>query len=306
MAIPLPAPARTRPRTAPRQIPAGPIRLLPYLASDPATSGRGCGPGKPGTAAAGSIFLAGGYSVASKSTERRSSYSSPAIVARRKRILEIARKLIAEKGYAAFNLGEVGARAGVAKQTVYNIFGTKERIIATAISEYFEEREGLIRYASSPGTLERMIERQIIATRASESMPNYLGALMAIYFSVDSDPDIWSVMHEVATYPHRGWIAALARDGLLQPWVDPATLTDDLAAHSNLALLDWCRGRIDTDRSLRRKVIGSLTIMAGSTIGVAHAQVTAKLDEIMAHGLPDYSGTLAAFIKAERQHPRLD
>jgi AcrR family transcriptional regulator len=246
-----------------------------------------------------------GINVASKASERRSSYSSPAIVARRKRILDIARALIAEKGYAQFNLGEVGTRAGVAKQTVYNIFGTRERIIATAISDYFEERESLIRYTSQPGTMERMIERLVVATRASESMPNYLGAVMAIYFSVDTDPDIWAAMHEVATYPHKAWIESLAAQGALQPWVEPAALIDDLAAHTSLALLDWCRGRLDTEQSIRQKVIGALTLAAGSTTGAASAEISAKLADIAANGLPDYSETLKAFARTEPDRPSI-
>ena len=108
--------------------------------------------------------------MATNASERRKGYSSPAIVARRKRILDITRTLIAEKGYAQFSVGEVGQRAGVAKQTIYNIFGTRERIIATAINDYFEERESAYRYASAPATMERMIERHVVASRASASM----------------------------------------------------------------------------------------------------------------------------------------
>lgn len=241
--------------------------------------------------------------MASKASERRSNYASPAIVARRKRILEIARELIAEKGYAQFNLGEVGQRAGVAKQTVYNIFGTRERIIATAISDYFEEREGLIRYTSQPATMDRMIERIVVATRASESMPHYLGAVMAIYFSLDTDPDMWAAMHRVATYPHKAWIESLAERQQLAAWVDPAVLVDDLAAHTSLALLDWCRGRIDTGLSIQRKVVGALTIVAGSTIGAARDEVLARLDDISRGGVPEFAQTLASFGQSDPDHP---
>lgn len=241
--------------------------------------------------------------MASRVSEKRSSYASPAIIARRKRILEIARELIAEKGYAQFNLGEVGQRAGVAKQTVYNIFGTRERIIATAINEYFEEREALIRYASQPATMERMIERLVVATRASESMPHYLGAVMAIYFSIDTDPDIWAAMHRVATYPHRAWIHAMAEQQQLQPWIDPDGLIDTLAAHTSFAVLDWCRGHIDTELSIHRKVVGTLTIVGGAMTGEAQAGVMAKLDEIHRHGIPDYAEALARFTQTDPDHP---
>lgn len=237
--------------------------------------------------------------MATNASERRKGYSSPAIVARRKRILDITRTLIAEKGYAQFSVGEVGQRAGVAKQTIYNIFGTRERIIATAINDYFEERESAFRYASQPATMERMIERHVVASRASASMPHYLGAMMAIYFALDTDPEIWDALHKVATYPHRGWIESLAERGALQPWIDPATLIDDLAAHANQALLDWCRGQVDSETSIRRKVLGSLTFVAGAATDQVRAEVLAKLDELARDGLPAYRSAPEALAPAE-------
>lgn len=226
--------------------------------------------------------------MATKATARRKGYSSPAIVARRKRILDITRAMIAEKGYAQFSVGELGQRADVAKQTIYNIFGTRERIVATAINDYFEERESSFSYASKPATMERMIERMIVATRASKSMPNYLGAMMAIYFSLDTDPEIWGALHAIAAYPHKAWIEALAASGALQAWVDPALLIDDIAAHTNVRLLEWCRGQVDMETSIQRKVVGALTLVAGAADGPVRDDVLRVLGELRADGLPQY------------------
>ncbi len=243
--------------------------------------------------------------MATNASERRKGYSSPAIVARRKRILDITRALIAEKGYAQFSVGEVGQRAGVAKQTIYNIFGTRERIIATAINDYFEERESAYRYASLPATMERMIERHVVATRASASMPHYLGAMMAIYFALDTDQEIWGALHKVATYPHQGWIESLAQRGALHAWIDPVTLIDDLAAHANQALLDWCRNQVDTETSIRRKVFGALTLVAGATIDPVRAQILDKLGELARDGLPGYRFAPEAQALLETDRPAI-
>jgi AcrR family transcriptional regulator len=226
--------------------------------------------------------------LSTKPAERRASYSSPAIVARRKRILDLTRALIAERGYVQFSVGELGLRAGVAKQTIYNIFGSKERMIATAINEYFKEREESIPYTSRPATMERMIERVVIAGRRSQLMPNYLAALMAIYHSVDTDPDIWNAIHSVSTYPQAAWIESLAERGQLQPWIDPVVLIDEVAAQRNLILLEWCRGKLGDEESIHRKLVGALTLMAGATRGAARGKVEARLRQIIAEGLPAY------------------
>lgn len=54
---------------------------------------------------------------------------------RRRRILDVARKLTAEQGYEAVSMRTIAAKSGVAEKTLYNIFVTKDRLIATAAQE---------------------------------------------------------------------------------------------------------------------------------------------------------------------------
>ena len=67
--------------------------------------------------------------------DRPQTYSSPAIIERRRRILEETRKVIAEQGIAALSMNEIGQRAGVAKRTLYNAFQTRERIHEARMQE---------------------------------------------------------------------------------------------------------------------------------------------------------------------------
>jgi AcrR family transcriptional regulator len=226
--------------------------------------------------------------VSTPAARRPTSYASPGIIARRARILDLTRELIGEAGLAQFSIRELSVRAGVAKQTIYNTFETKERMIATAINEYFEQREDEVRYHSPQGTMERMIERTIIAGQRAARLPNYMAALMSIYFSYDPDADIWAAIQRSTTHAHKPWIERLAAEGLLQPWVDPEVLIADLALLRNGITFEWCRGRIGIDETLRRKVIGLLTAMAGATRPAVSKSIEARLEEIRVHGLPDY------------------
>ena len=66
-------------------------------------------------------------------------YKSNNMVERRLRILREARRMIAETDSIDFSLEELCARAGVAKNTIYNAFGNKENVIASAIQQYIED-----------------------------------------------------------------------------------------------------------------------------------------------------------------------
>jgi len=219
---------------------------------------------------------------------KRASYASPAILARRARILELTRELIGEQGLGGFSVSELGHRANVAKQTIYNIFQTKERMIATAINEYFEQREEEIRYRSPQGTMERMIERTMVAGLRGARMPNYMAALMTIYFSPEPDADIWAAVQRSTVHGHKPWIERLSGEGRLQSWVRPQVLIDDLALMRNAITFEWSRGRIGIEEALRRKVVGLLTGIAGSVREPVRGEVEARLEEIDRNGLPDY------------------
>jgi len=220
--------------------------------------------------------------------DRRTNYASPAILARRERILELARELISEQGYVSFSMKELGARAGVAKQTLYNIFQTKERLIASAITALFEINEAAVDYESKPGTMERMIERTLAVWTLSHPTAHYMSAIMAIYHSPDAAPDIWKTIHTVGCYSHAAWIESLAAADMLQPWVNVRTLIDDVTAYRDAIILAWCQKRLDDDEAQYRRVVGTLYMVLGATRGAAHAEIENRLAEITAKGLPPY------------------
>lgn len=213
-------------------------------------------------------------------------YSSPAIHARRRRILEETRKLIAERGLSGFSMDEICKRAGVAKRTLYNAFQTKERMIAIAIHEYFDRYISRIPYTAPPGTMQASIERMAFVIQRNRQIRNYINAIMSVYFSPDADQAIWSTMHSMAVESNLQWIQALKAKRQLQPWVDPARLADDVVRIEYAIIYDWCRGRIADDEIVVHLLTGHLTCMAGAARGAARREIEAKLLEIHESGVP--------------------
>ncbi|HYE50260.1 MAG TPA: TetR/AcrR family transcriptional regulator [Azospirillaceae bacterium] len=213
-------------------------------------------------------------------------YSSPAIHERRRRILDETRKLIAEKGLAAFSMDEICKRADVSKRTLYNAFQTKERMIAMAIHEYFDRYISRLPYTTEPGTLHRNIERMVFVVQRNRQIRNYISAIMSIYFSLDADGDIWRTMHSMAVTPNLQWIEALHAKRQLQPWVEPKRLADDIVRFEYTIIYDWCRGHVSDEMIIPNLVMTYLTLMAGATRGTARKEIEAMLQQFQADGIP--------------------
>jgi len=214
---------------------------------------------------------------------RSAGYSSPSIVARRHRILNETRKMIGEVGIANLSMDDVARRADVAKRTLYNAFQSKEHLIASAISKYFEDYASKIDYSTEEATLERMIERLVIVARRNVKIRNYTRALMNVYFASDVDPEIRQAIYEIASKSHEPWVRELDRKRQLQPWVDADELVADLVRLRYATAQAWAEGQIPHDRLVHEVLRCFFTYMAGVTTGTMRKQIVdvlASLDEL--------------------------
>ena len=217
--------------------------------------------------------------------ERPQTYSSPAILDRRRRILEETRQVIAEQGVSALSMNDIGQRAGVAKRTLYNAFQTRERMIAAAIQEYFDDYVGRISFASEPGTLNHNLERIVSVIQRNRKIPNYIRAIMALYFSPDADDDIWEAMHSLGMRHNREWIRNLADKKQLQPWIDVDSFVDDLVRFEYATINEWARQRIADDAIILRLIITYLTLVLGAVKGAARKEVETLLKDLVDRGV---------------------
>ena len=132
-------------------------------------------------------------------------YSSPQIQERRERILHEARKLIVEEGIEAFSIRKLCARAGVVQRTLYNAFHSKDRIIALAIWNAYEEAHRKTRYKTAPDTIEGVIDRMYSVNRRNLRTPNYARAIVQLYFAQGLGEDILEALRAMV-YFQRLWL----------------------------------------------------------------------------------------------------
>ncbi|MFT3714571.1 MAG: TetR/AcrR family transcriptional regulator [Gordonia sp. (in: high G+C Gram-positive bacteria)] len=101
--------------------------------------------------------------------------------ARRRDIMDAGRRLLSQQGYAALQMRDVAAGAGVSAGTVYTYFAAKEDLYAAlfveAVDEFCDQLEAIL---AAPGTPE-----QVFVQVATAYRDNY-----AVY---GRDLNIWSV-----------------------------------------------------------------------------------------------------------------
>jgi AcrR family transcriptional regulator len=221
-------------------------------------------------------------------------YASEAITGRRKRILKEARRLLGEKGFEGLTVRELCVRAGVAQRTLYNAFHNKDRIVALAIREAYDEFQRRASYASHPDTLDGVLQRTIAVNRRNFSAREYTKAVAALYFSPNTSRDIVRSLQDMAFNLH-GWLDRVEKDRQLEPWIRRDELETMFKNAEYATINDWVRGLIPDDDYLRRLVETILIIAGGACRGATKAQAVRMLKQIRATGkLPGYPADAVA------------
>jgi AcrR family transcriptional regulator len=212
---------------------------------------------------------------------RRGRYISDSILARRRRMLEVAKAMIAEGGPEGFTIRELGRRAKVSVTTIYATYGDKEGLIAAAIQDYYD---GLpVARARQATSLPALLAATDLAREAILANKAYARQYASLYFSSTVDPRIYKVIQETATasagqFP---WLQKAQRDGDLLPGVSIEQTMTLLANHRLMVLHDWAQGRISDDELGTATKIAFLTMARGVTCGPTQARVEAELKKLL-------------------------
>lgn len=207
-------------------------------------------------------------------------YASVSMQDRRRRILDAARRMVAERGMDGFSMRELGARANVAPRTLYNAFQSRDHLLAEAIREYFQDFVARHAYEEEAGTLKGTLERMDVVHRRNLEIKNYTRTIMALYFSINVDTKLWDTIHEILAEHQRLWLQRLSNDGMLRPGVDVDKAANRLTNLEYATMFQWCQDRIPDADFISSLKVTVLTYVAGVTQGEAMAEIQSALDDL--------------------------
>ena len=209
-------------------------------------------------------------------------YFSPMIIARRRRLLKETRHMIAEDGIDGFSIRKLCQRAGVAQRTLYNAFQNKDRLLALAIREAFDEYQAYVQAGSDPASLGGLLSRTIAINRRNFRVRNYTRAVCALYFAPTTPRDVWQTLQDMSLTANRAWLERRRDD--LQPWIDLDHFADALASVQYATINDWCLARLSDADYLPRLAENMLLLLVGAFRDAVADEARDYLDTIRRTG----------------------
>ena len=160
---------------------------------------------------------------------------------RRRRIIDAAFELGAERGYDAVQMRDVSASANVSLATIYRYFSSKDHLLAAAMTEWTAKLQARVAQSPPRGdtAADQLVDVLARACRAMARQPKLSAALVRALSSADAG------VQESAVEVQRQ-IATMA-EGILGD-LDPAVRADILAVLGHVwysTLVAWANGRSD-------------------------------------------------------------
>lgn len=216
--------------------------------------------------------------------DSKTAYDSPIMHARRKRILAEARALIAEKGYENFNIRELASRANVAQRTLYNAFGSKDLLVATAVQQSHADFHQNLVYEHPAETLTGRLERLVKVRKRELQIKNYTVAIMHIYNTVTSESVIRKQFRELPRASLKPLVTAISRMSFFAPGVTAEQFTERAITFNYAALSDWCNGTVSDEDMVKDAVETFLIVLVGMTRSAIRMEGRVWLKDVRSDG----------------------
>ncbi|MEO8550295.1 MAG: helix-turn-helix domain-containing protein [Kofleriaceae bacterium] len=198
---------------------------------------------------------------------------------RRERILDAARKLVAERGYDGLTMRDLARAAKVSVPTLYNLFGSKDAILVTEL-----EAVASTIARALPVTGDSVLARGRIAFDAGmqiiEASPAFFRAVIQMFMT--STETI-----EIRTRVEQGFVAAMAANlraaqaaGQLADWASPAIVARHMYQIHAAGFLGWGLGHIDFETFRAATLSGCAHLLAGVARGPFAMEVEAELRKL--------------------------
>jgi AcrR family transcriptional regulator len=202
---------------------------------------------------------------------------------RRRKILGVARDLIASQGFESFTLSELALLSGVSVPTIHNLFGKKHDVFEALCTEM------VVRVGEAVSNPE--IDDPVAAAEA------FIDNLLALYRDDETFYRAAFVAGErIGLFEHQLPSGIFAKslkiaqkicddaqnNGYLQGKINSDWLAEQLFGCQRLARQDWVNGYIDLERYRTQVLVGMYMIYAADATPRFHKRLCACIDDLIA------------------------
>lgn len=195
---------------------------------------------------------------------------------RRERVLETARRLIAEHGYEGVGMRELARESRCSVPTLYKMFGDKGALLVAAVEHAFTGLLSTIDRSHSERGSELLLAIFEGCYRELVRVPRYSRAVLAVFVSAGQTTELRDVVARHITAEIQVALERMREQGELETWVDARALAERMGSHLSSVNLEWAAGHL-SDVALRAALVYGASMML---LGVARGEARREFERL--------------------------
>lgn len=183
------------------------------------------------------------------------------------RIMETARRMIAERGYEGVNMRDLARQSRVSVPTLYNLCGDKGELLSRAMQGQFSDLLKTIDRENRSKGLERMLS--IVGRCSSEMLrlSRYSRAVLDVFVNSGQMREVSEMIAGALARDIENALHEMRSAREIEEWADPRVLSEQIASHLIICALQWESGYL-SDKGLEASMIcGSCLMLRGVATG---------------------------------------
>lgn len=228
--------------------------------------------------------------------------------AQRARILDAARELFAARGFEAVTMAEVARRAGVARATIFNLFGSKRALVEAITESVFDYYTGMLDRAladersSAPTLVRALFDQMGLGIQALHAFyRSVFREIMKLQVGLEEGGAVAQASDRARARLERLLARGQAR-GELSGEYAASDLADAFTSLSNGTINHWLYG--DTSEPLRARMSRAAEILLGCVALGSGTRGSEPLPDLLAGAPPISAAPVVALSRARARRKR--
>ncbi len=214
--------------------------------------------------------------------KKRGSYSSPAQIERRLRILKCSLELMRLEGLGGVTIKSVATCTGVSLKTVHNIFGTRDEMLVQAASLQMDTLQIDKQLMSmEPGLPQLLLFTEAVMHQFRQT-PEFMAIILGVIFKSDDNLAVSKTrirhIHQMAMR----CLQAAQDNGELRPGTDLSTLADLVSGNQWGTVFLWLRQLITLEQFTNQTLINHCVTVMPFCVGERKRWLETKLEQLLA------------------------
>lgn len=212
------------------------------------------------------------------SSATRKTYESPRQRARRAAILDTTREILAKNGYDGTTIRDIASQAGVAKGTLYNIYGGKDGLIVSAVVDVRQDigERAMERFGPSRGIGRILATDRAMIEQIVEN-PTYAEAVARAMFGAQAASLLVPNLIDIPIATQARYLEVAKEAGEIDPDTDIQSLARHLVIQSWGMLMALCVERLSPDELSRFAAHAIVRVLRSVVTPAAQDQLEAHL-----------------------------